>query len=195
MGLAHDACQDVSHEAILRCVAMDGQAVREHHPVEIDLVGELADDAPVLRAHLLLLLLTTYMHIRYAVPVGYLMRSGHADKADVLQGTLILLVLRTLEALGPLHGYGIARRIEQISREVLQLNQGTLYPALLRMEQEGWIASKWGASEKNRKAKFYSITAAGRRRLAKEAEDWRRMSSTIERFLGLDPGNMAEERG
>jgi len=123
------------------------------------------------------------------------MRNGHADKADVLQGTLILLVLRTLEALGPLHGYGIARRIEQISREVLQLNQGTLYPALLRMEQEGWIASKWGASEKNRKAKFYSITAAGRRRLAKEAEDWRRMSSTIERFLGLDPGNMAEERG
>jgi len=123
------------------------------------------------------------------------MRSGHADKADVLHGTLILLVLRTLEALGPLHGYGIARRIEQISRDVLQLNQGTLYPALLRMEQEGWIASRWGASEKNRKAKFYSITVAGRRRLAKEAEDWRRMSSTIERFLGRDPGNMVEERG
>ena len=117
------------------------------------------------------------------------------DKADVLQGTLILLVLRTLEALGPLHGYGIARRIEQISKDVLQLNQGTLYPALLRMEQEGWIASKWGASEKNRKAKFYSITAAGRKRLAKETEDWRRMSSTIERFLGFDPESLAEEGG
>ena len=116
------------------------------------------------------------------------------DKADVLQGTLILLVLQTLEALGPLHGYGIARRIEQISRDVLRLNQGTLYPALLRMEQEGWIASEWGSSEKKRKARFYSITLAGRRRLAKETEDWRRMSSTIERFLGLDPGGLAEER-
>jgi PadR family transcriptional regulator, regulatory protein PadR len=115
------------------------------------------------------------------------MRNGRPDRADVLQGTLILLVLRTLEALGPLHGYGIARRIEQISKEMLQLNQGTLYPALLRMEQEGWIASKWGASEKNRKARFYSITPAGRRRLAKETDDWKRMSSTIELFLGFDP--------
>jgi PadR family transcriptional regulator PadR len=119
--------------------------------------------------------------------VGYLMGNGRVDKADVLQGTLVLLVLRTLETLGPLHGYGIARRIEQISRDVLQLNQGTLYPALLRMEQEGWIASKWGASEKNRKARFYSITRAGRKRLAHETEDWRRMSSTIERFLVVDP--------
>ena len=110
------------------------------------------------------------------LPVGYLMGNAHTEKADVLQGTLILLVLRTLEALGPLHGYGIARRIEQISKDVLQLNQGTLYPALLRMEQEGWIAAKWGASEKNRKARFYSITPAGRKRLAKETEDWRRMS-------------------
>src|ERR1700741_2463934 len=115
------------------------------------------------------------------------------SKADVLQGTLILLVLRTLAALGPLHGYGIARRIEQISNDLLQLNQGTLYPALLRMEQEGWIAARWGASEKNRKARFYSITAAGRRRLAKETEDWRRMSSTIERFLGFDATSLAEE--
>lgn len=123
------------------------------------------------------------------------MSNGRADKADVLQGTLILLVLRTLEALGPLHGYGIARRIEQISKDVLQLNQGTLYPALLRMEQEGWIASRWGASEKNRKARFYSITAAGRRRLAKETEDWKRMSSTIERFLIIDQGSLAEEGG
>jgi transcriptional regulator len=123
------------------------------------------------------------------------MKSDRADKTDVLQGTLILLVLRTLEALGSLHGYGIARRIEQISQDVLQLNQGTLYPALLRMEQEGWISSKWGASEKNRRAKFYSITAAGRRRLAKETEDWRRMSSTIERFVGFDPKRLAEEHG
>lgn len=118
-----------------------------------------------------------------------------SGKADVLQGTLVLLVLRTLEALGPLHGYGIARRIEQISKDVLQLNQGTLYPALLRMEQDALIASKWGASEKNRKARYYSITAAGRRRLAQETEDWRRMSSTIERFLGFDPASVAEERG
>ena len=123
------------------------------------------------------------------------MKSERADKAEVLQGTLILLVLQTLEALGPLHGYGVARRIEQISKDVLQLNQGTLYPALLRMEQEGWVAAKWGASDRNRKAKFYSITAAGRRRLAKETEDWRRMSSTIERFLGFDPASLAEERG
>src|SRR6266571_8501053 len=112
------------------------------------------------------------------------MKTERIDKSDVLQGTLILLVLRTLAALGPLHGYGIARRIEQISGELLQLNQGTLYPALLRMEQEGWIASKWGASEKNRKAKFYSITASGRRQLARETKDWRRMSTTIDRFLG-----------
>jgi PadR family transcriptional regulator PadR len=123
------------------------------------------------------------------------METGRAHKADVLQGTLILLVLRTLEALGPLHGYGIARRIEQISKDLLQLNQGTLYPALLRMEQEGWIASEWGASEKNRKARFYSITAAGRRKLGKETEDWRRMSSTIERFLGFDARSLGKERG
>ena len=87
------------------------------------------------------------------------------DKADVWQGTLALMILKTLETLGPLHGYGIARRIEQISGELLQLNQGTLYPALLRMEQEGWMASEWGASEKNRRAKFYCITASGRKRL------------------------------
>lgn len=123
------------------------------------------------------------------------MKNTPEEKAEVLQGTLMLLVLRTLETLGPLHGYGIARRIEQISNELLQLNQGTLYPALLRMEQEKLISSKWGASEKNRKAKYYSITAAGRRRLEKETDDWRRMSSTIERFLNLDPSTLAEEQG
>jgi transcriptional regulator len=115
------------------------------------------------------------------------------QKTDVLQGTLVLLVLRTLEALGPLHGYGIARRIEQISRDLLQLNQGTLYPALLRMEQEGWITSQWGASEKNRKAKFYSISVAGRKQLAKETRDWQRMSSTIDRFLGPVPNRLAKD--
>ena len=117
------------------------------------------------------------------------------DKSDVLHGSLALMVLRTLETLGPLHGWGIARRIEQISNELLQLNQGTLYPALLRMEQEKLISSKWGASEKNRKAKYYSITVAGLRRLEKEADDWRRMSSTIDRFLDFDPGTLAEEQG
>jgi transcriptional regulator len=91
-----------------------------------------------------------------------------AGKTDVLQGTLILLTLRALDMLGPMDGYGIARRIEQISKDLLQLNQGTRYPAVLRMEQEGWIASKWGTSEKARRAKFYSITAAGRKRLAKK---------------------------
>jgi PadR family transcriptional regulator, regulatory protein PadR len=121
------------------------------------------------------------------------MKIEPTQKTDVLQGTLILLVLRTLDALGPLHGYGIARRIEQISRELLQLNQGTLYPALQRMEQEGWIASEWGASEKNRRAKFYSITASGRAQLVKETKDWRRMSSTINRFLGVIPDVLTED--
>jgi transcriptional regulator len=121
------------------------------------------------------------------------MESRRAEKTDVLQGTLILLVLRTLEALGALHGYAIARRIEQISDDLLHLNQGTLYPALLRMEQEGWITGKWGASEKNRQAKFYSLTAAGRKQLAKETGDWQRMAATIERFLGPLPEALAKE--
>ena len=122
------------------------------------------------------------------------MRNERTEKSEVLQGTLILLVLRTLQVLGALHGYGIARRIEQISNELLRLNQGTLYPALLRMEQEKLISSRWGASEKNRKAKYYSITAVGLRRLEK-ADDWRRMSSTIDRFLDLDPRTLAREQG
>src|SRR3954451_552249 len=138
-------------------------------------------------------LLTAYRNLGYPIPVGWQMGNERTDKADVLQGTLILLVLRTLDALGPLHGYGIARRIEQISQDLLQLNQGTLYPALLRMEQEGWIVSEWGASEKNRRAKFYSITAPGRRQLAKETEDWKRMSTTIDGFLGFDARSLAKE--
>lgn len=100
-----------------------------------------------------------------------------ASKAEVLQGTLDLLVLKTLDALGPLHGFGIARRIRQISEDMLQLNQGTLYPALVRLEQRGWIRSKWGASENNRRARFYSLTKSGKKQLAVEAESWERMST------------------
>src|SRR6266404_2032986 len=104
-------------------------------------------------------------------------------RGEVLQGTLDLIVLKTLEALGPLHGYGIAQRIQQVSEDLLQLNQGTLYPALLRLEQRGWIGSKWGISDNNRKAKFYSITRTGRKQLAEETESWDRMSAMINRVL------------
>lgn len=106
-------------------------------------------------------------------------------KSEILQGTLDLMVLKTLEAMGPLHGYGIARRIEQISEEALQLNQGTIYASLVRLLQRGWISGKWGASENNRKAKFYSITKAGRKQLAAEAENWERISGVIGRVLQL----------
>lgn len=106
-----------------------------------------------------------------------------ASRSEVLQGTLDLIVLRTLEAIGPLHGYGIAQRIQQISEELLTLNQGTLYPALLRLEQRGWIRSKWGLSENNRKAKYYSLTAAGRRQLVAEAKSWNRMAAVMARLL------------
>jgi PadR family transcriptional regulator, regulatory protein PadR len=105
------------------------------------------------------------------------------EKPDVLHGSLALMVLRTLETMGPQHGWGIARRIEQTSGDALELNQGTLYPALLRLEQMGWIASKWGASENNRRAKFYSITSAGRKQLAHEAQSWERVSAILARFL------------
>jgi len=96
------------------------------------------------------------------------------------------MVLKTLDSLGPLHGYGIARRIEQLSEELLQLNEGTVYASLLRLTQKGWIGSKWGASENNRKAKFYSITKAGRRQLARETQDWERISGVIARVLRLE---------
>jgi PadR family transcriptional regulator PadR len=104
-------------------------------------------------------------------------------KSDVLHGSLALMVLRTLDTLGPQHGWGIARRIEQISGDALELNQGTLYPALLRLEQMGWITSKWGASENNRRAKFYAITRAGQKQLAAEAKNWERISGILGRFL------------
>jgi PadR family transcriptional regulator PadR len=105
------------------------------------------------------------------------------SKTEVLQGTLDLLVLKTLDSMGPMHGFGIALRIQQVSQDLLQLNQGTLYPALLRLQQRGWIVSKWGISENNRKAKFYSLTRAGRKQLKEEAESWGRMSTVINRVL------------
>ena len=108
------------------------------------------------------------------------MQSG---RAELLQGTLDLLVLKTLETMGSMHGFGIALRLQQVSEDVLRLNQGTLYPALQRLEQRGWIASKWGVSENNRKAKFYSLTRSGRRQVRDEAQDWKVMSSVIDRVV------------
>ena len=106
-----------------------------------------------------------------------------ASKSDVLQGTLDLMVLKTLEALGSLHGYGIARRIEQVSEDRLSLNQGTIYPALLRLQQRGWIKGEWGTSESNRRAKFYSLTRLGRKQMERETENWERIAGTMARFL------------
>ena len=105
------------------------------------------------------------------------------EKPDVLQGTLALMVLKTLDVLGPQHGYGIARRIEQISGDILALNQGTLYPLLLRLEHEGSIASQWGASENNRRARFYRLTASGRKQLQSETRDWKQTADIIARFF------------
>src|SRR5271156_1130047 len=107
-------------------------------------------------------------------------------KSEVLQGTLDLMVLKTLHALGPLHGFGIARRIEQLSEDVLELNEGTVYTSLLRLQHQGWIASKWGTSENNRKAKFYSITRLGMKQLARETENWERIAGVIGRVLRLE---------
>lgn len=104
------------------------------------------------------------------------------EKSDLLQGTLDLLVLKTL-ALGPMHGYGISKRIQQISDDVLQVNQGSLYPALLRLQQNGWINSEWGASEKNRRAKYYSLTADGKKQLAAETENWERLAAAVFQLL------------
>jgi len=106
-----------------------------------------------------------------------------ADRSDVFHGTLALMILKTLDGLGPQHGYGIARRIEQTSGHQLALNQGTLYPALLKLEQMGWIASKWGASDNNRRARYYSITRSGRKQLKAETDNWSRASEIIGRFI------------
>ena len=108
------------------------------------------------------------------------------QKPEVLQGTLDLMILKTLDAMGPLHGYGIARRIEQISNDLLKLNEGTVYASLLRLQQRRWISSSWGASENKRKARFYSITKAGRKQLAAETSDWERISGVISRLLELE---------
>jgi PadR family transcriptional regulator PadR len=108
-----------------------------------------------------------------------------AGKSDILQGTLDLMVLKTLDAMGPQHGYGIARRIEQISQEALQINQGTIYASLVRLMHKRWISGAWGTSENNRKAKFYSITKSGRKQLNAEAENWERISAVIGRVLRL----------
>jgi PadR family transcriptional regulator PadR len=105
------------------------------------------------------------------------------QKSEVLQGTLDLLVLKTLDTMGPMHGYGIAQRIQQVSEDVLQLNQGTLYPALLRLQQRGWVKSKWSLSENNRKARFYSVTGSGRKQLVEERANWDRVSGAIARLL------------
>ncbi len=106
-------------------------------------------------------------------------------RSEILQGTLDLMVLKTLDAMGPLHGYGIARRLEQVSEDVLQVNQGTIYASLLRLMQKRWISSEWGTSENNRRAKYYTITKAGRKQLAAEAENWNRIASVIGRLLRM----------
>jgi transcriptional regulator len=111
------------------------------------------------------------------------MSDNAGDKTDVWQGTLSLMVLKTLESMGPLHGYGIARRIEQTSGDVLSLNYGTLYPALLKLEQEGAIASEWGVSENNRKAKYYKLTRAGRRQIETATREWEQATAILARFL------------
>ena len=105
------------------------------------------------------------------------------SKSDVLQGTLGLMVLKTLESMGPLHGYGIARRIEQVSENTVSLNQGTIYPALLRLEQRAWVKAEWGTSETGRRAKIYSLTRSGRKQIAQETENWERVAATMARFL------------
>lgn len=115
-------------------------------------------------------------------------RKNAEHRSELLQGTLDLMILKALDALGPLHGYGIARRIEQISEDLVKLNEGTVYASLVRLSQNGWISAKWGASENNRRAKYYSITAAGRRKLAREKESWERISGLVFRILQLDEG-------
>jgi PadR family transcriptional regulator PadR len=121
--------------------------------------------------------------IFFAISKGVLVS---AETSEVLQGTLDLMILKTLYALGPLHGFGIARRIEQVSEQVLKLNEGTVYTSLLRLQQQGWIGSEWGASENNRKAKFYSITKQGQKQLARETENWARISGVIGRILSQE---------
>jgi PadR family transcriptional regulator, regulatory protein PadR len=121
--------------------------------------------------------------ILYSMTKG---KSPQPERSEVLQGTLDLMILKSLQTLGPLHGFGIARRIEQVSEEVLQLNEGTVYTSLLRLQQQGWIRAEWGTSENNRKAKFYSITKSGMKQLARETENWERIAGVIGRILRLE---------
>jgi PadR family transcriptional regulator len=129
---------------------------------------------------------------RAIIPVGNLkVESAMKERPDVLQGTLALMVLKTLDVLGPQHGWGIARRIEQISGDVLAVNQGTLYPLLLRLENEGSVASEWGASENNRRARFYRLTAGGRKQLQAEAREWEQTAAIIARFFKVKAEDLA----
>jgi PadR family transcriptional regulator PadR len=146
------------------------------------------DSAGLLRGQSFLLLSKRNHDI---IPVGNLkVGPSMKENPDVLQGTLALMVLKTLDVLGPQHGYGIARRIEQISGDILALNQGTLYPLLLRLENEGSIASEWGASENNRRARFYRLTAAGRKQLLEEARGWEQNAAIIARFFNVIAENL-----
>jgi PadR family transcriptional regulator PadR len=124
--------------------------------------------------------LTFHRRVRYSIVMA---KGSAAPKTDVLQGTLDLMILTTLEGMGPLHGYGIARRIEQMSEATLRLNEGTVYTALMRLQHRGWIAAAWGTSENNRKAKYYAITPSGRRRLVAETKNWERIAGVIARLL------------
>ena len=131
----------------------------------------------------------TYGHRKGVVLASYAVAKGQTNagtRLEVLQGTLDLMVLQTLDSMGPQHGYGIARRIEQVSDDILKLNEGTVYAALMRLQHRRWISASWGASENNRKAKFYAITAAGRRQLAREVETWDRLASLIARLRGAE---------
>lgn len=114
-------------------------------------------------------------------------KTSRLDRVDVLQGTLDLMILQALDTMGPLHGYGIARRLEQISEDALKLNEGTVYTSLMRLQHQRWISASWGVSENNRKARFYAITSAGRRQLSRETRNWERISGVIGRLLGRAP--------
>ena len=122
---------------------------------------------------------------RYLLWNGQRTARNTAGRSEILQGTLDLMVLKTLHALGPLHGYGLARRIEQVSNQLLRLNEGTVYTSLLRLQQKGWITASWGTSENNRRAKYYAITASGLKQLARETESWKQISGIIGRLLRL----------
>ena len=131
-------------------------------------------------------LLTSHRSVRYSYGVTK-GRAAPPARTDVLQGTLDLMVLKTLESMGPQHGYGVARRIEQISDAVLKLNEGTVYASLMRLQRQGWISASWGTSENNRKARFYAITRLGRRQLTRETETWERIAGVIHRLLRIAP--------